>query len=123
MNTNAYTEMAKNIETLLMAALTLYAGMMLAIGANYLATGFSAIHCAIKGPPKDKTPWIIVMVAFPLIGWVSYWIWADRSQYDDLKTYRQTPAPQKTDESKKVADAVNADIEEMLKKRREERKS
>lgn len=48
-----------------------------------LIGGITAIHCAHKGPKEGRTAWTIVILAVPLLGWISYWSIADRPIKDD----------------------------------------
>ena len=86
---------------------------------SFIFSAIAAIHCAHKGPKESKAAWVLVILAVPFVGWISYWFLNSTRNYLPEADFRRDvpPAPPQQG-SRDVAAAVTANIEEMLKNRK-----
>lgn len=103
-----------------MLLLCAYLLMLTLAAGNLIATAASAIHCVTKGKSENKIGWLIIIIAFPAIGWICYWILNRRpSEGSPIDSYRDyIPPPPAPKSSKDIADEITAEIEASVRNRR-----
>lgn len=93
--------------------------LVLATLGNFIASAIAAIHAA----KRRETAWTLVIIFFPFIGWIAYWLrgndGTDGIQY--VKAGPVGPAGQIGRTEADVANEVSAAISEEIKQRRIQR--
>jgi hypothetical protein len=113
-------EALRDFEVLMTWVFALQAILLLAITTNFICAGIAAVHAA----KRRETAWTLVIIFFPFVGWIAYWLGKDdkpSSQIEYVKAGPIGPAGQMGRTEHDVANEVSAQISEEIRRRRLDR--
>jgi hypothetical protein len=111
---------ARNAQTIITWIFAFQAVWLIGFTVNFMCAAVAAIHAA----KRDRTAWTLVIIFFPFIGWIAYWIrneGAPGSQVEYVKPGTIGPAGQMGRTEHDVANEVSAQISDEIRRRRLER--
>jgi hypothetical protein len=86
-----------------------------AILLHLICSAITAVHCVTKNNVREKTAWVIVILATPHIGWIAYWFNRQKPSYSLPEANPSYTPPPQTAEG--IAAAIAADLAKQPKER------
>lgn len=74
--------------------------------AMFVTTTFSAVHCTLNQERDTKLCWVVIIIFLPIAGFLTYWIFHDRSQSSSDRNSKIVPAPPPPDVAANVSAAL-----------------
>lgn len=113
-------EAARDIQTIITWIFAFHVIWLIGLAVNFICAAVAAIHAA----RRDRTAWTLVIIFFPFIGWVAYWMGngdAPGRPVDYAKPGPIGPAGQSGRTEHDVANEVSAQISDEIRRRRLQR--